>query len=233
MREDNVLYIGDKIELVKGKGRVYKTMVEDIIEGVSYLVGVPSYGGIPMLLHDNDDVIVVFYRDSGRYIVPVKVLAIEKKGEVRYAHLLLKTQPHRDQRREAFRVPVRIRMLICEHSDEIEKKLSAYEDITDVVTLETVASKDISVSGISFITKREYMLGEKYMLKLHLADTLSNESPFIICAEIVRISRAVEANTYNIGMHFFGQSRPMVEKLSKYMLAQQQKQIKQRRLISE
>jgi hypothetical protein len=122
MHDDSEIIVGDKVDLFKEKGRHYKTMIEDIYEGGLYLVGVPSIGGIPMMIHVDDEISLVFYRESGIFIAPMKVAAFEKSGEVRYALLFLKGAPEREQRRGAFRLPVRVKVLICEQSDDAEKK---------------------------------------------------------------------------------------------------------------
>jgi len=261
MRDDSEIVVGEKVDLVKEKGRFYRTMIEDMYGGGSYLVGVPSIGGIPMLLHVDDEVFMVFYRESGRYIAPMRVAAFEKSGEIRYALLLQKSEPQRDQRRGAFRLPARMKVLVCEYEEGMEKRLAAAEtskaseetaepdagedgdgaapadaaetddggntNVIETVTLEAVASKDISLTGISISTKREYRPGEVYLLKLHLRDPLEKK-PFTVCARVTRAYPGHDRGTFHVGLRFIGLTRNMNEALSRYVYALQQKLLKQR-----
>jgi hypothetical protein len=226
-----VIVVGDKVDLVGEKGRLYRTMIEDVTENVLYLVGVPSHGGIPMLLHVDEEVFMVFYRESGRYIARFRVAGFEKKGEIRYAMLLLKEKPHHDQRREAYRLRSRMKSQICEYEDGIEMDLPVIGDIAEAVVLETVSSRDVSITGVALITKNDYMPGEKFLLRMYFGIQTPAPPPFLICAKVMRTTHGFEKDTYNKGMKFFGQTRNMHEFLSRYILDQQQKQIKQRRLV--
>ena len=225
------LVVGDKVELIKEAGRFYKTMIEDDHGGGAYLVGVPSYGGIPMLLHINDEVLAVFYRESGRYVSPMRVLKLTKEGEVRYALLIQKSKPRRHQRREAFRLPVSLRAAICEYSEGIEEELLADAETPETAALEAALCLDISVTGISFTTKRQYAPGDCCLLRLYMGYRQNAMAPFDICAEVMRSSPGLKRGTYYTGFRFFGQSKRMNDHLSRYVFTEQQKQIKQRRHV--
>jgi len=274
MQDDNMIVLGDKVDLIGDKGRAYRTMIEDIAENVLYLVGVPNYRGVPMPLHENEEVFMVFYRDSGRFIARMRIAGFEKKGEIRYALLLLKEEPHRDQRRAAYRLPLRIKVLICEfaepseeESEEVVEEFAVEAPVVRAMappvssameapvggnvlellrkpapappaapepagpkTLEAVGSRDISTTGIALVTRHEYALGERFLLKLHLNDP-REKTPFETPARVLRTSAGREHGGYYVGMQFFGQTRNMSELLSKYVFTQQQKQLKQKRLM--
>jgi c-di-GMP-binding flagellar brake protein YcgR len=229
--EGSIIVVGDKVELIGEKNRAYRTMIEEVTEKSLYLAGVPSQGGIPMLLHVNDIVPMVFYRESGRYVARMKVAGFEKVREVRYVLLLLTEEPQRDQRRGAFRLPARLKTLVCEYIDEIEKKLPIYTDIPGTVTVDTIGSKDISVTGIALTTKRLYVPGEKYLLRLNLSESVESATPFYICAAVTRSLPGQVKDSFFVGMRYFGQTRTMNEALSKYVFTRQQKIIKQQRLV--
>ena len=261
-RDDSVLAIGDRVELTRENDRVYRTKVEDIPGGRAYLVGVPSSGRIPMALHLYDDVTVAFYRESGRYFAPARVLNIESRDGILYALLFLKSKPRRDQRRDAFRVPVRLRVVICSQKEEEGVAAETYgtappeavgtthiylpgdgtaarqasapppSGTINSETLESVGSRDISLSGIGLITKKTYPSGEHYLLKLHLNNPRENE-PLQIRASVVRATPGMERNTYDIGMKFYGKTNSIDILLSKYMFNQQQRQLKLKRLSGE
>jgi len=227
MRDDAEIEVGEKVDLVKEKGRIYKTMVEDMYGGGSFLVGVPSHGGVPMLTHVDDEVLMIYYRESGRYVAPMRVAAFEKKGEVRYMLLIQKADPYRDQRRGAFRLPTKLKVQICEYIEGFEDAFQGPDGYVAFL-LESVGSIDLSLTGIAMMTKKQYGLGENYVLKLSL-DGQQEKQPFTVCAKVVRSSPGPDKGTFNVGMQFFGMSKSMNEFMYKYVLEQQQKQIKLRK----
>lgn len=230
MRNDDLITIGDKVELVKAGGRTYKTMIEDFTGNGFFLAGVPSSGGMPMTLRPGEELTLNFSRESGKYSAGVSVVGFEKRGEVRYAWLMQRSRPRIHQRREAFRLPAEIKVLICGYEDEVEHKLRLNEDIDAAEILETVSSKDISVTGAALVVRRKYELAEKLLLKTYLSERqLKQPPPFIICAKVVRLVPELYRGRNCVGIQFFGQTKGMHEYLSKYMLNQQQKQIRQRK----
>ena len=230
MRQDNILYVGDKIDLIGDRSRIYKAMIEDVVENILYMVGVPRHSGVPMPLHVNDEVTLIFYRDSGRYITRMKVAGFERKGEARYALLFMISKPEQDQRRGAYRLTSRLEVQVCEYIEDMEKKLTGYGDVREMSVLETTSSRDISVTGIGLVTKQEYELGEKRLLKIYFSKQRSRTLPFLICGKATRFIPWPGSGMNNVGMQFFGQTKNMNEYISRYVLNEQQKQIKCRRL---
>jgi len=231
MRQDNILYIGDKIDLIGERSRIYKAMIEDVVENILYLVGVPKHSGVPMPLHVNDEVTLIFYRESGRYITRMKVAGFERKGEARYALLFMVSKPEQDQRRGAYRLTSRLEVQICEYIEDMEKKLTGYGDVREISVLETTSSRDISVTGIGLVTKQEYELGEKRLLKIYFSKQRTRTLPFLICGKATRFIPWPGSGMNNVGMQFFGQTKNMNEYISRYVLNEQQKQTKNRRLV--
>ena len=231
MQQDNILFVGDKIDLIGERSRVYKAMIEDVVENVLYLVGVPRHSGVPMPLHVNDEVTLIFYRDSGRYITRMKVGGFERKGENRYALLFMISKPEQDQRRGAYRLTSRLEVQICEYIEDMEKKLTGYGDVREMTVLETTSTRDISVTGIGLVTKQEYELGEKRLLKIYFSKQRAKTLPFLICGKATRFIPWPGSGMNNVGMQFFGQTKNMNEYISRYVLNEQQKQIRNRRLM--
>jgi len=229
MQRDDVIVVGDKVDLIGDKNRIYRTMIEDVVESVLFLVGVPRHAGVPMTLRLDDEVSMIFYRDSGRYIVRMRVAGFEKKGEVRYALLLLASRPQQDQRRGAYRLSLRLKTQVCEYIEDIEKDLLGYWDIEEKVILETVSSKDISVTGVAVVTKREYKSGDKHILRLYFQEPRVKTPPFFICGRVMRTLPGRDAGVHIVGMQFFGQTKEMSEYISKYVLEEQRKQIRERK----
>ena len=229
MRQDDVIVVGDKVELVRDAGRVYKTMIEDMTGNGFFLAGAPSYGGMPVLLHVGDDLSLSFSRESGRYTARMRVMGFEKRGEIRYVWLLQKTKPQRDQRRGAYRLPVNLKVHVYEYTDGIADKLEKHGDVIGTAVLETVGSKNISVTGIELVVKRKYEIYEKILLRPNLGENQVAAPSLVICAEVVRLVPERYRGTQSVGTQFFGQSKSAHDHLTKYVLDQQQKQIRLRK----
>jgi len=238
IKDEEVIIVGDKVDLVTQSGEVYRTMIEDRFNEGPYLVGVPNKKGVFMHVNQNDDIYLVFYRDSGRYIAQMKVIALEKRGELRYMWLIQKTNVQKNQRRNAFRLPVSFDVQIFEYTEDIDQGLTYVPDEVKAISLEAVSSRDISVTGIALITKRKYELNDNYLLSLHFnrssTDVRINtgdtdRTPALhITATVKRCIPWRANNTFNTGMHFTGMTESMSDGIARYVLTEQQRQIKRR-----
>jgi len=237
--DEEIVVVGDKVDLVSQSGEVFRTMIEDRLENGPFLAGVPFNKNVYMHVAQDDDIYVVFYRPSGRFIAQMKVVALEKRGEIRYMWLIQKTRAQKNQRREAFRLPVDFEVQIFEYIEDDEKGITYVENEVQATVLEVVHSRDISVTGIALITKREYELEEKCLLSLHMDRTSDNirnipvnKTPALhLTATVKRCIPWRTGNTFNTGMHFFGMTESMSDGIAKYVLNEQQKQIKKRRRL--
>jgi len=237
---DDVIIVGDKVDIVTQSGTVYRTMIEDRLNDGPFLAGIPNRKGVHMFVDQDDDLYMVFYRPSGRYIANMKVVALEKRDGVRYMWLIQKAKAQKNQRREAFRLPVEFEVQIFEYIEDHEQGLIQVEEDVEVSALESVNCRDLSITGIALLTKRQYEFDERYLLSLHMDRTpesfrnrsIRDRAPGMLITAVVR--RCIPwrtANTFNTGMQFFGMTEGMSDNLSKYVLAEQQKQIKRRRLF--
>jgi len=240
--DEELIVVGDKVDLVTSTGAVFRTMIEDRLDNGPFLAGVPNRKGIYMHVDQGDDIYLVFYRDSGRYIAQMKVVALEKRGEVRYMWLMQKTNAQKNQRRNAFRLPVSFDVQIYEYVEDIHQGLTFVPDEVKALALEVVSSKDISVTGIALVTKKQYEINENYLLSLHFSSSAAtmrartaddDRIPALhITATVKRCIPWRTGNTFNTGMHFTGMTDSMSDGIARYVLTEQQRQIKRRnRLI--
>lgn len=246
---DGIIVIGDKIDIVVETGQVYRAMIEDRVEDGPFLVAIPSRKGIPMFVHQDDDIYLVFYRESGRYIAHMKVIALEKRGEIRYMWLLQKTVAQKNQRREAYRLPVSFSVQIYEIDLKKEERLVTgnpaeewekyvHGDNPDeearAVALEQANSKDLSITGIALITQKQYNIDEKYILVMQI-----ESSPESFLAKNTAPPQTIELNAsvrrsipwrvsgkFDTGMQFFGMSKQVSEEIARFVLTEQQRQIR-------
>jgi len=239
--DEEMIIVGDKVDLVTQAGAVYRTMIEDRLDTGPFLAGVPNKKGVFMSVYQDDDIYLVFYRDSGRYIAHMKVIALENRGELRYMWLQQKTRAQKNQRRDAFRLPVNFDVQIYEYMEDVEQGLTYVADEAEAIALENVSSRDLSVTGIALITTKKYELNDNYLLSLHLhrpPASIRNRplkeetTPALhLTATVKRCIPWRSGKTFNTGMHFFGMTESMSDGIAKYVLNEQQKQIKQRRRI--
>lgn len=232
MLNEEIIGLGDKVDLLGHFDRLYRTMIEDIAENRFFLVGIPRFSGTPMPLHIGESIHLIFYRDSGRFISVMEVVQFEKRGNVRYVWLYQKTEPIKNQRRDAFRVPTIIDVEICKYVEGMDLKLSSFGGV-ETIARETVTSRDISVIGVSIITGNKYEVGKRFLLKLHLLWPTNTTPPFHTCAKVMRVSSWRDSGKNIVGMSFFGHTKEMNEYITKYVLDEQRRQLKQKKLIEE
>jgi hypothetical protein len=238
--DEDIIVVGDRVDLVVQMGQVYRAMIEDRLDDGPFLVGVPSSKGVPMHVEQDEDIYLVFYRESGRYIAHMNVVALERRGEIRYMWLLQKTKAQKNQRRGAFRLPVSFRVRIFEYSQDMEKGIVDMENGKEAVVVEAANSRDISVTGIALLTRKIYAPEEKFILSMHVdmsptsirfRQTEARNPETQVTATVKRCIPWRTGNMFSTGMHFFGMTKNMSESIAKYVLDEQQKQIKKRRLV--
>jgi len=238
--DEDIIVIGDRVDLVVKTGQVYRAMIEDRIDNGPFLVGIPSSKGIPMHVESGDDIYLVFYRETGRYIAQMNVVALENRGAIRYMWLLQKTKAQQNQRRGAFRLPVSLNVHIRKYEEDEEdiKKDNLGLGLIDEpapAPLEEANTRDISVTGISLLTKKKYALDEKFILSMDLDMTPAiirvrqlpiSTTETILTATVKRCIPWRTDNMFNTGMHYFGLTKSMSESIAKYVLTEQQKRVK-------
>jgi len=235
--EEESIVVGDKVDIVTQTGSVHRTMIEDRFNEGPFLAGIPYAKGLYMHVEQDDDIYLVFYRDSGRYIAQMKVVALETRNEIRYMWLYQKTQAQKNQRRNAFRLPVSFDVQIYEYSSDLGQGLTLQDD-AKAIALEKVSSRDISVTGIALQTKKKYVLDDAYILSLHLSNapiTARVRVPSPIEAPTLHLTATVKrcipwrtGDTYNTGMHFIGISESISDGIARYVLNEQQRQLQRR-----
>jgi hypothetical protein len=238
---DEIIIVGDKIDLVTYQGIVYRSMIEDRLSTGQFLVGIPNRKGVFMSAGEGDDVYLVFYRESGRYIAQMRVIAFENRNGIRYMWLEQMTVAQKNQRRAAFRLPIEFEVEISEELEDHEKSQQTAPKKPQIVSLETVMSRDLSVTGVALLTKKQYELGSEYLLELHFDKTAARARTRSIhdkSSNTMRMTGAVKrcipwraTKLFNTGMHFMSMTESMSDNLAKYVLNEQQKQIKRRRML--
>jgi len=242
---EDMLVIGDKVDVVSSNGQVYRSMVEDRLDDGPFLVSVPHRKGRYMYVAQDDVLYLVFYRENGRYIVQMKVLALEKRGAIRYMWLLQETKAQKNQRREAYRLAATIAVVVYEYDDNFSSSALNDPDLADPGTalnvVEVVPSRDVSIKGIALSSKKVYTIGDEYFLGLDFDNTSEiiggtvriKKTPSITVRAVVRRCIPMNENKINhVGLNFLDVTKVVSEKIARYVLVEQQRQIKSKRGFS-
>ena len=228
MEKSYSLEVGEKIDLTVDGKLFYTTNVGDVYENGLVMIGTPIHQGAYVNLQVFDEIYAVFYRDTGRYFVLMRVVDFKMRGAYHYTVLEQLEDPLKDQRREYYRLPISIEATLYEYTPEIEWALSQGIEVKDVNRLSGAKTKDISATGLALITTRwECKIDDKYLLEM----TFENNPKIMACARVIRSELSLDGRIYNVGMRFFGMERSKNEFLSKYILTQQQKRIVNKKLF--
>ena len=233
MPKSSILQVGDKVDITLDGKRFYKTTVGEVYQSGLVMIGAPIYRQTVLQLRLFDEVCMVYYRDSGRFLALMRVVDFLTKDGVRYSILEQTTESEKDQRREYYRLPTNsIETILCEYQDGLEMTLALRDEVYDAVVLAEARARDISATGIGIVTTRwECKLGDAYLLKLYFDGFSGKSAPMLVCARVMRSELTPESGIYNVGMQFFGLVKSKSEYLRKYILSQQQKRILQKKLI--
>jgi hypothetical protein len=229
-KNHNTVTVGDIVDLARADDKtLYSTKIVDIYDSGLLVAGVPNSGGLEMTVYRNDELQLTFYRETGKFTVHVSVVDFSGNFGLRQMTLRQISEPVRHQMRTRFRLPVSINVALCEYWGDFEDNLPDSAQITDaeIIVLETVSTKDISITGISVLTKNEYELGKKLILALYLGDMAgADENPLLICAEVKRVNLNQRSKTYRLGLNFFDQTKNMGKRLSTYLVEQERKMLR-------
>ena len=225
--------VGDKIDVTADGERFYKSIVGEVYKNGLILINAPIYRQSVMQLGINDEVGVVYYRESGRYITLMRVVDVIMQENLMYYALERLTDPEKNQRREFYRLPTHsVDTKLCMYEDGLELLLARDGDTYEARVLAEARAKDISTAGVGLVTtKWACSPGENYMLKLYFDGFRGETPPIQVCARVMRSEVAPDSGIYNVGMQFFGLPKEKSDYLTKYILNQQQKMILRRRLI--
>jgi len=265
MKSGELIKVGDTLELYTNEGdyekseekrleakssvnewadsHVYKTKVEDIVNGL-YQVGIPSRGWIHMVLHTGDRLYMAVSREVGIYLCHVLVEEIVKQGNIRYALLKQASEMRKIQRREFYRLSLRVGVDVYDYIEGSEYILGVdyladidnkhmRDELTSGVALEITKTGDISVTGLSFTTKRRYEIGDKLLLKIHFEEVQKDLAAITLCAEILRVSYEEDSGISVAGVRFFSLADGATDFLNKFVVKEQHNRIKQRRTMED
>ena len=226
-----LINIRDRIDLYLGSGPTYRSMLEDITSNGNLLVSIPTHKGIPLELSKGQGLQLYFYRQNGRFRANVKVVDFRVSNVVRLIELKVLSEPQKQQRRDSFRLQASIKVVTRPFETGIlsEKSLNERDQKED-----ENGSMNISASGIAIRTKKMYFVGDTVHMRIHLKWPDENAEPLEVIGE-VRQTYMVDPlqKIYCVGIVFRYTSDDIYGHLSKYVMVQEQKRLKQKRLVED
>ena len=225
------LCLGEKVDLRLENGPHYRTVIGGLDEGNTLLsVSIPTFRGIPVILRQGQALQMFVYRDTGRYGIGVLVEGFELSGKVHMVRLRIISEPERQQRRESFRVTTMLRAILrpynfgpFPHPYRNELKLLG--------EMEEVPTFNISVSGVAVRSQKNFAVGDRVYMRIFLAWPNMEAIPVNILGEIRQSSR--QNKGYQLGIMFLDVSEELSTHLAKFVIMEEQRRVKQQRLIEE
>ncbi|MCL1828983.1 MAG: flagellar brake protein [Oscillospiraceae bacterium] len=229
--KNNDIKAGEKVDLYLGKGPYYRSMVEDTTEDDTYLVSVPTFRGIPIILKQDQEINLYFYRENGRYIINTRVIDFEISENVRMVRLVAMSEAERQQRRQSFRVSTLLRTILRPYDlGPFPRRPNPAEEHE----MEDAPTFNLSATGVAIRTTRDHAVGDKLFLKIFLAWPKSESVPLEISGEIKQIAKTDSVkDIFQLGIMFVDASEEMSAEITKFVLAEEQRQRKKMLFIGK
>ena len=222
---------GEKIDLYLGRGPYYRTMVDELPDDRTIIAPLPTYKGIPIILSQNQEIKMYFYRPNGRYVQNVKVIGFMLEGNVRLVRLMELGSAEKQQRRDTFRVTTMLRAVLRPHDfGEFPNKITPEED----QLMEEVPTFNISATGVAVRTTRDYSVGDRIYIRIYLTWPQQKSEQIDVMGEVRQVvSVEQEMRVKQLGMMFLDISEETSGRIEKFVIVEQQRKVKQKRLITD
>ena len=222
---------GEKIDLYLGKGPYYRTMVDELPDDRTIIAPLPMYRGIPIILSQNQEIKMYFYRSNGRYIQNVKVIGFALEGNVRLVRLLELGPAEKQQRRDTFRVTTMLRAILRPYEfGEFPYKVTAKEE----ELMEEVPTFNISATGIAVRTSQDFIVGDRIYIRVFLTWPQQAPEQIDVMGEVRQVmSVEQEMRVRQLGMMFLDISEETSGRIEKFVIIEQQRKAKQKKLVMD
>ena len=209
------LQIGEKIELRKADStRKYNSSIQDILKENSFQVLMPSQRGQVILIHANEIVEVIFYRNDGVYSFIATATRSFKQNHVYLLELISSANSLKQQRRSYFRLNI-----ILPAQFRILPEMESQDKITPV-KLESGYVLNISGGGIYLSTSLP--LEKDSMIECRVI--LQNQKEMVVKGKVIRVIEVFKhEKMYEAVMEFVDLDDQMRERIIQFIFKEQQK----------
>ncbi len=250
MKNNNVVSIGEKVELIRIKDafgkpvdppKRFNSKVIDEMEDGMLRLSMPFEGGRVILLGVGETYLVWFYTDSGIYQCKAEVVDRLKEGNIYILVCKVLTQIEKNQRREYYRMDCVMEMkyrLIEPEEQRLENRLrndqyeSEQERLQDEVELADIRALlatgtviDISGGGIRFNSDSHLKKDAYILIKVQLQ--VQDEDAELELKGIVMSSEEImnRRGMYDNRIQFVKIGEAQRETIIKYIFQQERKKI--------
>jgi len=214
----NPLTVGERIELTNHEQKLWVSMVQDILPGLSFTITLPTRKGILIRLSPGEKVKIHFCREDAQYSFEAEVVRCYQEGQLHLVELLMVSSVERKQRREFFRLatslPFSFRIMDPgkeEGPEELHKGLVL----------------DISGGGAKVLSPIPLSPGQRIECRLNL----EGEGRIDIRGEVLRQDRLErEELEYEIGLRFVDLDRDTRDRIVQFIFREQQVLLRKRLL---
>lgn len=210
---NDILQINVKLSIIVPRGDyegTYDSRLEDFGEDGSLLIAMPSQGGIPVPLLPGTKLRANFLGPDSRYKFDTAVVGREMRGAL---YMLILKRPEylkREQLRDFFRVPARIRGLLSVYNRQADSdKMPAFVAEYDCVVV------DISGGGCRLLSDADVFKGQ--VLSLDISPVIGDG--VILFGRVVRTMRL--EGKYQISMAFTFSKEVERNPVIKYVMKRQ------------
>lgn len=217
--------IGEKVDVSTGAGQVYRTLLEDITSDGHLVISAPIFRGIPVILHKDQEIVLYFYRDNGRFGLDARVEGFTLDQNLRLISLLPTSAPRKQQRRESYRLQATLEAMIRPFTGGSIITDDFLKD--DETKWEKVLTNNISETGFSVNTLTDYARNDQIYIKLFLCK-VGEKVPPVELIGAIRQRETVDFATekYRIGVEFITLTDDVRRQIARFLLLRQQEYIR-------
>ena len=227
--------IGDRVELQSVSrggedtgspaGRVYTSVVQDILSEDSIEIRMPIEKSKLILLPVDGEFDMIFYGASGMYQCLARVTDRYKSNNVFLLQMELTTNLQRYQRREFYRLRCALEMhtrLLEESEIQAMESLEPYT-LEKSLPLKQSVAVGISGGGIRFLTTEYYEPGSFLYCCYHLNNGGEHKKYEIVCKVLSTVEVEKHPGTYEHRVQYYDMDPDTREEIIKYIFEEERK----------
>ncbi|MEN1759994.1 flagellar brake protein [Anoxynatronum sibiricum] len=199
-----------------GETLVLKSLLLEQDEETLYLA-VPIHRGVEYVLHQGQQMKVVYYRENGVFSLQTRFLQKVKLGEVEACRLVIDGKPVKMQRRDYFRLPCLLTARLKSLSTGVISRVT-FDEVEAII-------HDISGSGARGISHKPFAEKDQVICTLFL-----DPEELTVKAEIIRCQHQADERQYELGMRFSEISETQQDQLLAFIL-NRQRNLRQKGLL--
>ncbi|MCL2387860.1 MAG: flagellar brake protein [Defluviitaleaceae bacterium] len=187
----------------------YLTTVGNVLEDGRVMLDVIRMGGEEMRLIEGTSYVVRFFTERGVFKYASTLLGYEHKGEFEFMLFQTTGDGEKMQRRQSYR-------LAC----GLDTEFNTFDDAGAPASTEVGFIRDISSGGIRLLSNIEMNVNNLLQIKIPIIDD------YWAYGTLLSKNQVSDANAkfkWQYGVEFMGMSDAYTEKITKFVLAEQQK----------